>query len=92
MEEFREMKGLRVVNLRDFHEKTRKGKLGERNHNCTKSRLKIRTDSTLLMKTEGSDKSIEKLQFLKAYHQSQTPTKLHDKLKSGTNGSLGNKE
>lgn len=54
MAEFREMRTLKVVNLKEFHERVNKKKLDEKERNSLKNVLKIRTNSGMNLRTEGS--------------------------------------
>lgn len=54
MVEFREMRTLKVVNLKEFHERVNKKKLDEKERNSLKNVLKIRTNSGMNLRTEGS--------------------------------------
>ena len=94
MEEFQEMKSLKVVNLKQYHQNVVRKKLQEKQKNSIRNKLRIRTDSSLIVKTQGSEKSMEKIKFLKSYLQPQlTPTKIQNsKLKAGPHVRLGSKQ
>lgn len=94
MEEFQDMKSLKVINLKQYHENIIRKKLQEKQKNSIRNKLRIRTDSSLIIKTQGSEKSMEKIRFLKSYLQPQlTPTKMNNsKFKGAPHAKLGSKD
>lgn len=55
------MKGIKYINLKEYHEKAEKKKLKEQEINKTKNRLRMRTDGSMIIKTDKSDSSMEKI-------------------------------
>lgn len=58
------MKTVKLVNLKDYHEQAQKRKQKEKS---SKNRFKLRTDFSFIVKTEGSDRSAEKVGVCNPY-------------------------
>ena len=55
------MKGIKYINLKEYHDKAEKKKLKEQETNKNKNRLRLRTDGSMIIKSEISNSSMEKI-------------------------------